>query len=363
MADTNATPNGHPFEGLYEFVRTHLLVVNSLIAFSCALVAALDFLAPKLWMLPRITYACTAALATAMLLAAFMPGLAGRIQARFLGSKPSEIPLWRRGGWQFMFVALSAVSIVGFASAAKASQGGILASTFGPVRNLQEQLLSLGADVAAVKAGVEQANAKLDRLADAADPSLAADRCADLECAISNGAHPEAIRKLFAKGAKIPGDPVMQGQLLLWAATSQSAGRLEALDVLIRNGIARDLLIHPHLEDPSALAKPGALNAKRIFDEARLSEQPTARFRKELQGRTEMDRWNSVAGCLLRTSGGVSLMEFAALQGDLELFAHLAAKGDALPGRPLACKWGGARRGGSARAVIGKAGAVTVDAG
>ncbi|MFX7507160.1 hypothetical protein ABTJ37_22850, partial [Acinetobacter baumannii] len=81
-------------------------------------------------------------------------------------------------------VLLTLVSIGGFASVAKASQGGIAASSFPPIRNLQAELLSLHADVADIKTGVGEVNAKLDRIAGSVDPAQAADRCADLECAV-----------------------------------------------------------------------------------------------------------------------------------------------------------------------------------
>lgn len=157
MTDATAAPP--PFDGLYGFIKNHLIIVNNLIAASCFAVGALDFLAPKLWLLPRIVYSCTAALAAAMLFAALMPALAARIQARFFGPPPSNAPLWRRGGWQFAFALLCVVSVVGFASVAKASSGGLAASQFSAVRDLQAELLS-------IRSGVADANAKLDVLID-----------------------------------------------------------------------------------------------------------------------------------------------------------------------------------------------------
>ncbi|MDY0747931.1 hypothetical protein SNE35_25745 [Paucibacter sp. R3-3] len=174
MADATAAPPAPPFDGLYAFVRTHLLVVNNVIAASCFAVGALDFLAPKLWLLPRIIYSATATLALAMLIAALMPGLASRIQARFFGPAPSHVPLWRRGVWQFGFALLCVVSIVGFASVAKASAGGLAASQFPAVRDLQAELLSIRSGIADVSSGVGQANAKLDVLVGAeSDPRRA----------------------------------------------------------------------------------------------------------------------------------------------------------------------------------------------
>ncbi|MFX8274228.1 hypothetical protein ABTL44_19600, partial [Acinetobacter baumannii] len=85
-------------EGLYGFVRTHLLIVNNLLTGSCFLVATLDFLAPKLWLLPRLIYTCTALLALAMLATALVPGLAAKVQARFFAGEAGGVPLSSRGG-------------------------------------------------------------------------------------------------------------------------------------------------------------------------------------------------------------------------------------------------------------------------
>jgi hypothetical protein len=342
MADatTTTTAPAHAFAGLYEFIKGHLVVVNNLIAFSCFAVGALDFMAPKLWLLPRVVSSCRVMFAVGMLAAAVVPSLAAKAQARFFGPAPSHEPLWRRGGWQFGFAMLCVVSVVGFASVAKASAGGLAASQFPAVRSFQEELLSLRSDVAEVKAGVGEANAKLDRIADAVDPSKAADRCADLDCAIQNGASPKAVRKLFAKGAKVPGDAPNAGALLVMAATSQAADRLEVIDLLIRNGIDRDMPLQPILLDPAALTKAGALNAKKVFDEAALEFDPVLRFALKAPGSgAPIQRWNQVAGCFARSSGGMALIEFAALQGDSELVEHLSSHGARFPGRALACRW------------------------
>ena len=61
MTPTPPAPgSGHPFEGLYGFVRGHLLIVNNVVLACGTLVGALDFLAPRLSLLPRLLYSCTA---------------------------------------------------------------------------------------------------------------------------------------------------------------------------------------------------------------------------------------------------------------------------------------------------------------
>jgi hypothetical protein len=104
--------------------------------------------------------------------------------------KAGMAPRWRRPAWQFATALLIVVSILGYASVAKAAQGGALASQFPAVRSLQETLLTMDKAVAHVGAGVDAANAKLDtangkldRIAEAVDLDNAADKCVDLSCA------------------------------------------------------------------------------------------------------------------------------------------------------------------------------------
>ena len=166
-------PRPHPLDGLYAFVRDHLAIVNAVVVASGTLVGALDFLAPRLSLAPVIIYSMTACLTLVMLLAAFAPGAAGRLISIAGGAagRGGATPLWRRPAWQVAFSILLAVSIIGFSSVAKASQGGIIASQFPAARAVQEQLLGLRRDVADIKQGVDSANGKLDILVgDSKDP-------------------------------------------------------------------------------------------------------------------------------------------------------------------------------------------------
>lgn len=333
---------GHPFEGLYAFVCRHLTIINSLAVVCGTLVGALDFMAPRLSILPRLLYTGTALLALAMIGAALAPPLAGRLWA--LAGKPwpqQAGPLWRHPVWQLLVVILVGVSIVGFVSVAKAAQGGLIASTFPAARSLQEDLLSMRADVSDIKTGVGEANAKLDRIATSVDPANAADRCADLDCAVANGASPEAVERLFAKGVQIPGGPLAQGSLLLEAALVPGAGRLEVIDLLARKGLDIQVLMPPILTDPATLTKQGRRAVADIQQTANFAANPRARQASPGANAAtrDMDVWNAVAFCFMRTSGGVSLVELAALLGDAELSGHLHARGVTLPERPLACRW------------------------
>ena len=162
--DAPARPN--PLDGLYAFVRGHILILNNVVVAAATLVGALDFLAPRLSLAPVIIYSMTACLSLLMLLAAVAPGFVGRLISTVggAGGLGGSTPLWRRPAWQVAFAILMAVSIIGFSSVAKASQGGLIASQFPAARSLQDSLLSLRRDVGDISRGVESANGKLDIL-------------------------------------------------------------------------------------------------------------------------------------------------------------------------------------------------------
>ncbi len=331
----------NPMGGLYEFVRGHLLIVNNVVVAAGTLVGALDFLAPRLSLAPLIIYSMTAGVALLMLLAAVAPGLAARLVSAVGGAdgRGDAAPLWRRPVWQVAFAILLAVSIIGFCSVAKASQGGLIASQFPAARSLQESLLGLRRDVSDIKQGVDSANVKLDKLADAVDPAVAADRCADLECAVAEGATPAAVRRLFAKGAQTPGTPAVDAALLVSAALAPGPGRLEVIDLLAQKGIDLDLPTQPLLTDPAKLTRQGRRAAAEIADAANLSSDPVMRFMRLDYGDAGLGAWNKMAICLGKTSGGVSLIELAGILGDAELAAHLRERGAKAPNRPLTCAW------------------------
>lgn len=168
-----AAPRQMPLAGLYGFVRDHLAIVNAVVAASVTLVGVLDFLAPTLSVLPKTVYSATAILVGLMLISACAPALAARLIAAVglaAGPAPSG-PLWRRPAWQIAVAMLTGVTVLGFASVAKASQGGLIASSVPAVRSWQAALLGLRQGVADIGRGVDAANGKLDVLvADARDP-------------------------------------------------------------------------------------------------------------------------------------------------------------------------------------------------
>lgn len=154
-----------PFEGLYGFIRDHLSMVNGVVLFASTLVAAIDFLSPKLAGLPTVIYSLTAMLVVAMLAAAAFPVAVGKVLTRLgISLEQGGTPLWKRPAWRLCLLGLVGVSLAGFASVAHASQGGLIAGSIPAARSLQESLLGLSRDVADIRHGVDAANAKLDSL-------------------------------------------------------------------------------------------------------------------------------------------------------------------------------------------------------
>lgn len=162
-----------PLAGLYGFVKTHLVVVNAVVVASASFVGAMDFLAPKLSLVPTLVYSATGSLVLLMLVAAFAPSIAGRLFASlgFSARRDGRAALWRRPGWQFSTAILIGITAIGFASVARASEGGLIAGRFPAARQWQESLLALSRNTADISRGMAAANGKLDALvADSRDP-------------------------------------------------------------------------------------------------------------------------------------------------------------------------------------------------
>lgn len=203
---------------------------------------------------------------------------------------------------------------------------------------INQRLASLQSDVGEVKAGVASANESLRRIEKAVDPAVAADRCADLECALTNGATVGAIQRLISKGVRLPENELNQNELLKSAALSTQADRLQVLDLILRQGVPPQRLINALITERSRLTTAGRMLADSMFEASRLGESVSGRVYDSISGGdTGLSHWNAVAGCLLRSSRGVSLMELAAMMGDADLYRHLKSLGQALPTRELRC--------------------------
>ncbi len=358
MASLATAPAANPLEGFYAFVKQHVVVVNALVLAAGTLVATLDFLAPRVSLLPKIIYGATAGLVVLMVLAAIAPALVRRAFSfmGFAASRRDGAPLWRRPAWQLAVAILTFVSLAGYASMAKASQGGAIASAFPEIRVMQSSLLSIKADTNEIKSGVDAANSKLDALVGAVDPANPADRCPDITCAVTEGASVKAVAKLFAKGAALPPHPIHRGVLLAALGQSAKPDRAEMLDLLVAHGLDVNAIFVLSVLDPASATPAAGKLAKDALRLANYEANPVLRFTRfpPPTGDASLDAWSDLARCLASSSGGVALIELAAMRGDKELYGHLASEGVLPPSRPLVCKWRSAGNAGAARISISK---------
>lgn len=147
------TPATKPLVGMYAFVKDHIVIVNAIVAASTTIVGVLDFLAPRLSIFPVLVYSLLIFLLALMLLAPVKENWArGIIRLFGFGQMPEDgPPLWRQPVWQFLVSLLVGVSVLGFTSVAKASEGGIMASQFPFVKGLQDNLQAIKHDTEEIK--------------------------------------------------------------------------------------------------------------------------------------------------------------------------------------------------------------------
>ena len=320
MTQAGPAASSNPLQGLYDFARTHVLIANSVIAASTTVVGLLDFFAPKLSILPRLIYASTAALVALMILAALSPRLARVVirQARGRDRAGAEAPLWRRPVWQFTTALLLAVSGLGFISVAKASSGGALASTFEGARSLQIAMLGLQEDARSIKTGVDDANRKLDIIVERVDPINPADRCPDIDCAVTDGASRAAIERLLAKGQKLPDGFVLAGAMA-HLIKERSPARLWVADIYIDAGLGG--IRFPYLSD--------MLGAPKRFSDLFIQEYDRAvkgGSGSALSADAAREAWGAFNSCVLKTAGGFTFAQIAILAGDEELYKRASQR-------------------------------------
>lgn len=316
---TAATPS-NPLQGLYDFARGHVLIANSLVTASGTIVALLDFFGPKLSFMPRVVYSSTGLLVIAMLLSAFFPRAARAALTRSgMASFPDGgKPLWRAPAWQFLTTLLLLVTLLGSFSVAKASSGGVIASQFESAKNLQAAILGTRADTQAIKTGVDSANAKLDRIAEAVDPDNPADKCPDLECAIGGGASRRVMEKLMAKGQELP-TGYQFGGLFAQLIKKRSPARFDVADIYRERSDAN--FRAPYYD--AFLGMPAHLEAivMREYRKA-LPRMPQL----QVMPQTFEYAWGRVSACAAQTNGGFTIAQLALIAGDKELYQHENAK-------------------------------------
>lgn len=291
------------------FIREHLVPLNNIVLLAGSVVAALDFLAPRLSILPKIVFGATGAFSIVLLLAAFTPGLLNRAVAVLLRATEGK-SLRSSPPWQISVVMLALITLLGGVSIAKADSGGFIASSSSTLSSWQSSLLRLEARTAEIKAGTDRANQKLDSLtAKLASVSFAGDACPDIECAVGMGASKGTLEAFVARGVRLPTEPHYFGVALDRLSKSRSPVRMDTVAVYLSSKALADINARAVIVsrfDPSARA-------------AIASQLPAS-----LRDRAD-DMFGPEGKCDNR--GGMRLTELAALNGDKELFTWLVAHG------------------------------------
>lgn len=311
-----ADPVAKPLKGLYDFVREHVLIANSVIAASTTAVALMDFFAPRLSLLPRLVYTATALTVALMIVAALFPvGTGAALRAVGFAGRGRESPLWRRPAWQFSVALLLAVTALGFISVAKAERGGALADSFDGVRSAQALLLGLERATASIQTGVDTANAKLDQIAESVDPDNPADKCPDIQCAIADGASRKTIEKMLAKGQQLPGGIYISGYL--WQLSERASSNRFAIYDIYRERGKGDMLF------PVMAPSPAFNHFDAWIQRAAKKAAPPGHY----TGAEGAEAWKIFETCVAQTVGGVTFAQFALIQHDLALYDWLRSKG------------------------------------
>lgn len=203
---------------------------------------------------------------------------------------------------------------------------------------IKQRLVALQSDVSEVKSGVASANETLKRIETAVDPAKSADRCADLECALTEGASASTIQKLFDKGARLPTHPLILGQLLIDGALTSRPDRYEVLDILVRQGVDLGVRFKPMLFDARLLSSDSRQLADGVWRVARLAESPIFARSSIASGDKSLDLWNQMVSCLTLNGTRLNLREMAALTGDVSLYRYLSQRGVPLSTQELRCE-------------------------
>ncbi|OYU46269.1 MAG: hypothetical protein CFE44_03055, partial [Burkholderiales bacterium PBB4] len=234
------TESSTPFSGLYAFVRQHITVVNGLVLAAGTVVSLLDFFAPAFPLLQRLVYGVTGLAVLSLLAVAWFPKI-------FLPWSRRRPLVWRQPVWQLALLVLACVTVAGAASMAKASQGGLISSTFASAKSLQDRMLALHKGVANLQSDMDSAHAKLDRLVSAVVVKAGTPGCTELGCAVIQGASAAEVQQIFARGATLSGNVSLDGVLLLDAALPPRASRFAVLDVLAEHGLDLNMRLTPRL--------------------------------------------------------------------------------------------------------------------
>ena len=300
-ASANVEPASSLLGATYQFIRDHLIPVNTLIAFSVFVVGALDFFRPFAPpSLPVVIYSGTALLAL-LLLAAGLVNAPSPASVEQSGS-PAKPRLRERPWWALGISFLALVSGLGWASYAKASDKGLIADSFGSAAAIQTALIRLQASADSADAQLKIIVARQESI------TLAGDNCPTLDCAVGMGASEATLKRFIAQGAALPTEPAALGSAINRLSKARNPARLGALATYL---------------DTHALPDINAQAAKVAIHEPLDLQVIAAQLPPELRPRVA-EIFTGRNACGMPT---LRLTEIAAINGDKSLYEWLVAHG------------------------------------
>ena len=219
---------------IHDFVREHVIPFNAVILMSITVAAVLDFLAPQAAYLAWLSYVIAGLVLTVMVLELLHQRAAengNSLSGRLLGQLRSPPgPLWNSPAWQVIGVIAVLALVLGYASKARASDGGLIASSAPNLRNVQVLLLGLQEDTRRIQTTLNGMDTKVDSIQASVGGMEAALMKSPLEYLLE-GDYP-FLQKHVASGKKLP-----QGMPSLLIGLNQKRDdRLELLELYIRHG-------------------------------------------------------------------------------------------------------------------------------
>ena len=276
-ASAKADPAPSLLGATYQFIRDHLIPVNTLIALAVFIVGAL---------------------------ALFVAGL---LPAKPRAQEAGDVaklwkPLRQRPGWILGVSLLVLITGLGWASYAKASDKGLIADSFSSAAAVQTALARL-------QSSADNADAKLSVIIQKqGSATLAGDACPTIDCAVGMGASEATLRRFISQGAALPTEPALFGSSLNRLSKAQNAARMGTLAVYL---------------DTRALPDINARAAKVAIHEPQELQAIAAQLPAELRPRVA-EIFTGRNACGMPT---LRLTEIAALNGDKALYEWLVAHG------------------------------------
>ncbi len=218
---------------IYDFVKEHVIPFNAVILMSITVAAVLDFLAPQAAYLAWVSYALAGLVLTIMMLEllhqrAVLKG--DSFSARLLGRlRLPPGPVWRSPAWQVIAVIAVIALVLGYASKARAEDGGLIASSAPNLRNVQMLLLGLQQDTRRIQTTLDGMAPKIDSI-QASVGGIEAALKSPLEY-LSEGDYP-FFQKYVASGKKLP----QSTGHLVGGLNQKRNDRFELLDLYIKHG-------------------------------------------------------------------------------------------------------------------------------